>query len=228
MKIFHENLPEEAEHIRKSIKNVYSIDARIFDRELDNLFIGIPKFGGDCFLPSPTHDKKVNEPLDDPSLDLILTSRDLYGRMDNKDSDWGFALSYHPKMKIFVSTLRLKGTDSSPTKNLQVPPNVYLARLGLMGVHEVGHIVLRNPAHFQEAFYVDDKGGELPLGKHCIDNRCVMYEVIDVSTPEAGYMRLGGKKVYDATINGVLDRICPDWLCRQCKDSVSIKAEYFV
>ncbi len=53
----------------------------------------------------------------------------------------------------------------------------------------------------------------MPLGPHCVDHSCAMYEVVDVTAPppDEGHLQLGEERFYDAGMDEHLQRLREDW-----------------
>lgn len=225
MRIFHESTPEEAEFISNELYKAYKINNEIINVDLGDFFVPSPSFAGfkfdyDKFTKSPkfSWNKKC----------LILTQRDLYAQFNSQEDDWVFGCCYYGAF-MTASGARMKGNGNAPLNHLEVPKEKYLARLSALSIHEVGHGAV-NARHFQEATWVNAKTGyKLPLGPHCTDNRCVMYEIIDIRAPQKaeGFMQLGSVIKTDAGLDEVLDRIYPNLFCDKCKTSISVDESYF-
>ena len=129
---------------------------------------------------------------------------------------------------MVASTARMKRPDNKPSDIVAVSEDLYMKRLEILAVHEVGHNVCRAP-HYQQAKWVNTKKGhEQQLGPHCTDNGCVMYEVVDIKTPpaEEGHLLLGIEKKYDAGLDDVISRLHPTWFCGQCLPHISIDESF--
>ena len=232
MIILHENLEKEAIVISKTLNEVYGFEAQLVDKNMDGLFTAIPEFNGfhsELTVDLVTALKKFNG-----KAVLILTNRDLYIRKDSKDDDWVFGVNHlEPYAHIsVVSNARMKRcNDSRLSQEIEVPFECYIKRLKAFSIHEIGHdvVVEAKASHYRQAKWVNiRKKSELPLGLHCTDNSCVMYEVVDINAPskEEGYMQLGDEKKYDAGLNGVLGRIQRKWFCKKCLDAIEIGKKY--
>lgn len=223
MIIIHEGLAKEAERIAQRFREVYGFDNKLVGMDLTQAFVQIPEFNG--FWGSYYQLKKFLEEYAGKKV-LILTPRDIYANNVSQNDDWLFG--YCSENLTLVSTARMKRFDSKPGTTLEIPEGLYLKRLEVLAIHEVGHDVVHAP-HFQLATWVNDQTGhELPLGKHCKDNTCVMYEIVDIRTPpkEVGHMRLGTEKKYDAGLDDVLERLNPKWFCDKCRPSIKIDNSY--
>lgn len=230
MIIFHENMPEEAPVVAQAVQDAFGIDSTIEGIDLSHAFKPITEFNG--YWGSSTEvalalrqfrtdtGKGIGKAV------LILTPRDLYFGNDSKDDDWVFG--YSGGHISVISGARMKREDSQPSDSLAVNKDLYLKRLKVLGVHEVGHEVIKSD-HMQLATWVNTQTGhELRLGPHCTDNTCAMYEIVDIKAPKPteGHMRLGTQKKFDAGLDDVIRRLRPDYLCNDCRSSVKIDAGY--
>lgn len=223
MIIVHENLIKEASRIAERLRDVYGFDSKLVDRDLTLAFTQIPEFDG--FAESSQQLREFLSDYGDKKV-LIITPKDIYADKVSQDDDWVFGFwSWNITL---ASTARMKRLDNKPSSTLEIPEEQYMKRLELLAIHEIGHDVVRGP-HFQTAKWVNDKTGhELWLGPHCTDNKCVMYEVVDIRAPpkEEGHMRLGDEKRYDAGLDDVLGRLYPGWFCDRCKPLIKIDEGY--
>ena len=191
MKLYHEDMPEEAEVAAAALEEVYGIKSNLEKIELDGVFTPLPEFDG---FQSSSQQISQHLDLGKGKSVLVLTPRDIYYNNKSKLDDWIFGYSNIFGLNV-VSSARMKGFDSSPSRELVVPKNVFLGRLLQVVVHEIGHDVVHGK-HFKKTYWVNTKKGyKLPLGSHCSDNRCVMYEVVDINAPprEEGHMKLGNE-----------------------------------
>ncbi|MBI4451209.1 hypothetical protein HY642_04500 [Candidatus Woesearchaeota archaeon] len=168
--LYEKGLKNEAEIVRAAIES----------------FFGIPcttKQGS--ALGAHTFNKKLNgyELLTTKKFQKvsILTSKDIYqpGSISPED-DWVFG--YATKNKQFiVSIARLKSKTDAPSKRLQVPFSKYAGRLPFIILHELGHWLVKEQAHFKKFVWQNPETGyHTELGYHCPDKRCIMAEFIDV------------------------------------------------
>ncbi len=221
MIIIHEQLPEEAKYVAKTVNIVYGLESVLGEEELGNLFIPIPEFNG--FKQSYHEIYGYFKDILENEKILILTGRDLYADNKSQDDDWVFG--YYYRNLAVVATARIKRYDNKQSAIVEVPEEIYLRRATYLAIHEIGHGVIKGN-HLKYAKWINTKKGyELPLGMHCTDNKCALYEIVDITAPplEEGYMQLGDEKKYDAGLDNVIERIYPDWFCRQCKDSLQAK-----
>ncbi len=207
MIIVHENLEREALSVARTLEDAFGLNARVIPSSLENVFLEFPEVGG-----YRTSDHQVIGFLRNiagKEYAMILTSRDIYSG-SQKDDDW--VMGYCPGRFSVVSTARLNAES----------PEIYLARINYMAIHEVGHNAAR-AGHFLTASWVNSETGhQQSLGPHCDDKRCVMYEVVDLKAPkpEEGYLLLGNEKRYDAGLDDMLARRYPDWFCSPCMESM--------
>ncbi|MGD0551763.1 MAG: hypothetical protein ABSB25_03845 [Sedimentisphaerales bacterium] len=226
MIILHEKLEKEAIEISKSLNDVYGFDTQLIDINMDGLFTAIPEFNG--FHAGLTENLKTALEKFNGRAVLILTNRDLYHQKNYKDEDWIFGVNHSEPYEHIsvVSNARMKRCDDSRlSQEIVVPFERYIKRLKALSIHEIGHDVAKKASHYQQAKWVNiPKKYELPLGLHCTDNSCVMYEVVDINSPskEEGYLQLGDEKKYDAGLDDVLERIHSQWFCKKCLDAIGI------
>ncbi len=215
MILFHEEtLRDDAMHIRRIIEDALEIpvDPQTYGNVA--LFVPLPQFDG--FRDEPA--RSVLAERFPGSVVLVLTSKDLYGNDKSREDDWVFGAQYRPFG--VVATARLMGPDSTPRRSLAVNRELYLRRLALMAIHELGHEFIQAP-HHQEAMWVNVRSGtSMALGCHCDDNSCAMYESVDIRTPaqSEGYLMLGTARLYDAGLDAHLNRLRPNWFCQRCED----------
>ncbi|MEM4703433.1 MAG: hypothetical protein QXP53_03055 [Candidatus Pacearchaeota archaeon] len=221
MKLIHEDLPDEAKITARALKKVFDIKSDINNANLDGLFVSINSFNG--YL---VYSQKLSEISKLPKMHLIVTPKDLYVADKNREEDWVFGC--HSGNLIVLSTARLKRQDSLPSIKLLIPSKHYEKRIEAMSIHEVGHDVVKGD-HLQEAYFVNAKNGyRLPLGPHCTDPRCIMYEIIDVKTPakEESYLEIGGKEKFDAGLDDLIERLYPRFFCEKCLSNIKIEKKY--
>lgn len=157
---------------------------------------------------------------------LVLTPKDLYVTTESKDDDWLFG--YNIGKVSVVSNARMKRHDDQPSNKVEVADELYLKRVIVLALHEIGHDIVKGN-HFQSAVWINSQTGyELPLGPHCIDNRCAMYEVVSIKTPsrEEGHLRLGKEMRFDAGLDDVISKLNQTYLCDKCHDSKKIDSSY--
>lgn len=228
MIILHEGLYLEASHIAKTLEKALSIRSSLREDDLTSLFEPIPEFNGfwhSCnrisqhFYES-TKRKKV----------LVLTSKDIYFSNKSKDDDYCFGYDQDdpPKTCVVVSTARLKGTDDRPRQELEVMQEIYLKRLSVIALHEIGHEIVKGN-HLKEAIWVNSETGySIPTDVHCPNNGCVLYQVSEIQTPppEKGYIKVGDEKRFDTGLDDLISRLTPDFFCEDCRNSMTINEKY--
>lgn len=221
MIVLHEQMRSEATHLKGLIENVFALPVSVMEDSLDRFFIPLPKFEG---FYEPRRDV-LEEEFPDTAV-FQLTPRDLYGDGESKDDDWVLGGSFG--RFSFVATARLMGRDGTPRTSLAVDRELYLRRVSLMTIHEIGHDLVKGP-HHQEAWWVNVRNGrKVWLGPHCNDNSCAMYEVVDIASPpeDEGHLRLGNKCLYDAGLDEHLGRVRSDWFCSRCRDHIVVTEAY--
>ena len=228
MIIIHEALDSEANHIAKIVEEVLSVDCALQSEDLSHLFERLERFNAfwhSCdriseHLYSQTRGKKI----------IVLTSRDIYFNDESREDNWCFAYEQDnpPKTSIVISTSRLKGRDSSPGKELEIPENLYLQRLAAIALHEIGHDVVKG-GHLQDATWVNAQTVyTVSTGPHCPNNDCVLYQVADVQTPHPreGHFLVGGQKRFDAGLDDLITRLNQAWFCGECIRSLEVDQKY--
>lgn len=230
MILLHEGLVKEATHLKELIVEVFAISVLLLDDNLDRFFMRLKNVEG-----------YFCQPLLDPLAEqfpgkavFLLTVKDLYETgallefVNSPNDDWIFGKNFD-RISV-VSVARLMGKDNSPRRLLDINYNLYLRRMSLMTIHEIGHGLIHAP-HHKEAFWVNTKSGiKLSLGEHCDDNTCAMYEVIDVHSPpvDEGYLMIGDKFLPDGGIDEHLNRVRRDWLCPRCRNHIVIPESYMI
>jgi hypothetical protein len=213
MILVHDNLHPDAVHLQRVIEEVYGIPVELRDRSVSDLFTQIPEFNG--YLDEPRRDILARE---FPNMAiLLLVPLHLYGQAKSREDDWVFGASYGLLSVIATPLLKVGDRD------------LYLRRLSYMGIHELGHDLIRAPHHI-EAIWVNAKTGYcMPLGAHCDDNSCVMFEIADTKTPskDEGHLLFGGSPRYDAGLDDCLRILRPDWFCPRCREHLVIPKAYF-
>ena len=222
MLIIHENLSREAQALDEKIGKVFGFGNTVREVDLRKEFRRMQGTPGFCHYPSGIQEevpemcsKKV----------MLLTGRDLYAGNSEQD-DWIFG--FHAGNLMVVSSARMKGPDNKPRDRLEVPEELYLARVVFIGIHEIGHDVVK-ARHYLPAVWINaTTSHRLEMGPHCTDNSCVMYEVVDIVAPpsEEGYMLLGDKKKFDTGIDEHLKIMRPDYFCELCKPTIEISEAY--
>ena len=181
MIIVHEGLPREASQVADVFGRVYGLSSLVVDKNLDSVFNPLTAFNG-FWLSEERLWMSLQEEYKDKQV-LVVTPRDIYTSNVSQDDDWVFGYAWANVM--VASTARMKRPDNKPSRRLEVPEDLYMRRLETLAVHEVGHSVCDAP-HYQQAVWVNTRTGhEQRLGPHCNDNKCVMYEVVDIQAPPA-------------------------------------------
>lgn len=221
MIVLHEQMKNEAEVVKVEIENVYRIPVRVFESDLTPFLQEIAEVA-DGYSNDPNADQLAKEYQD--KAVLLLTKLDVFGCDDvfspfSKDDQWAFAGTSEDGTYHLVSTARLNANH-----------DLYLRRLRLLAIHELGHKLVANQEHYKEAHWVNaETGRRCCLGPHCDANHCVMYEVVDIETPqpERGYLELGcGDRRYDAGLDDHLERVGAGWFCCRCKPNICVPLPY--
>jgi predicted Zn-dependent protease len=232
MLLIHENLLEEAVMLAETIKSVYGMECVLENRIFDE-FEKIPNFDNGY---RPWSDKTIKEIIHELCMKkypeqrgvFLLTRKDIYGASNSQNNDWSFGQSLGTSPYHCVSTARIKRLNSSaPSDELLVSKELYHHRLRFLTIHEIGHCQVAG-SHFKEAIWFNNKDrNEQPLGSHCPNNACVMYEFVDILTPDKdeGYLIFGDEPRYDAGMNETIARCPPDWFCSKCLAELERKLE---
>lgn len=225
MIIAHENLQQEAEHLVTTLNQVYGFSSSLINCNFDRVFTPHPVWPG--FLESSQRMSAEIANTFPGEKVLVVTPRDIYAGAVSQENEW--VLGYQHNNFSLISTARIKGTDNKPRNSLEVPLDKYLKRIVTMTIHEIGHEVAKAEHHQMAKWVTTNERYSLPLGPHCTDNRCVMYEVVDIKTPprEEGFMLLGDERRYDAGLDEHIERIYSAWFCPKCKAAIKIPEEYF-
>ena len=226
MLLLHEGLQEEAAAIQEAVAKAYGIRAEAVDRDLSSVFPQTKNVRG-FGCPYPLTSRYREFGIQEGKKAMVLTRRDMYANDSSQEDDWVFGGCFSDGRFFVVSTARLGG-HTSELASQRVSSQTYLRRVAAVGVHEIGHDVVK-AGHFRQAAWVNAETGEnLPLGPHCTDNSCIMYEAVDLKppAPEKGFLLLGDERKYDAGLDEILVRVPEGWLCKGCKDSVSVGDGY--
>jgi predicted Zn-dependent protease len=223
MILVHNEMNEEAEHLRHSIESVFGIAVRPVTGDTDNFLWPMPEWEGFSALPNiPRLDQTFPR-----TAVLLLTSRDIFANTNSIDDDWLFGINLGSC--ITVATARIQGPDARPRFTRSVDKKVYLRRLSLVAMHEVGHELLKTAPHHQETAWINGNTGDrLDLGPHCDDNTCAMYQSVDISAPHPseGYVEMGERRLFDAGLDDHLTRLRTEWFCTRCSDYLEIPDPY--
>ncbi|MCF7872403.1 hypothetical protein K9L97_05205 [Candidatus Woesearchaeota archaeon] len=203
------------------IKKVFGIPIEIEEKNLDEIFQKTTKFEG--YQDSALNLKEI---IDEEKNTMIITDKDIF--IDEEDYNQSWILGYQLDNLTVVSTARIKRYDNKPSKKLTVPYNKFLKRLNSIVIHEIGHDVVTGN-HLKEAFWITHDGYKMELGPHCTDNKCVMYEIVDITIPpkEEGFMLLGKEKKYDTGMDEKLKKQYPEYFCKKCSESIKIGKEFY-
>lgn len=135
---------------------------------------------------------------------LTLTSKDLFNTgSTSRDDDYLYGFAYH---SAWISVCRLRSVDDRPVVEIKVAKETYWQRLDHIFIHELGHVFVRNQEHYKDYVIVNPKTGhKTDTGQHCLDTRCVMSQVEDLS-------------ILDARIK----TRCLDYFCEPCRTSIRV------
>jgi len=228
MLILHENLEQEARVVAKALKKTYGFNSDFFNEVGLEMFTRLPNFSGDSYLVNGFIMNQLMNTLKDNAF-MILTAKDIYGNVQSQKDDWVLGGSYGSGSICSVS--RLRGLNGEPSRDIGVNTRKYNRRLETLAIHEVGHDVIgkTKAPHLKPAFWVNAESGyKMGLGPHCDDNRCVMYEVVDVKTTpaEEGWLLLGDEKLFDAGLDECMKRQYKDLFCGRCKSAINVGRKY--
>ncbi len=227
MILLHERMHSEATHLKGLIEEVFAIPVRVLEDSLERVFVPLPEFEGYSCVPKLA---LLAEEFPETAV-FLLTQRDLYLDDKSMDDDWVFGANFGPNFGQFsvVTTARIMGRDNKPRRSLIINKELYLGRLSLMTIHELAHDLVSEALHHQDASWVNVRNGRaMPLGRHCDDNSCAMYEVVDITAPpkDEGYLKLGNKCLYDAGLDEHIGRLRTDWLCSRCRGHIVVGQSY--
>ncbi len=157
---YEKGLEKEADISKDIIEIVFDFKFTLIEKEIKKLFKNSKKLNG--YIIQIPKDKNAC---------VILTKKDIYpyGSSSKKD-DWVFGISTNQR-KIIVSTARLGKNKNKRTGRL-----IYLL------IHEFSHFIFNDkPKHYKNFIYKNPESGhKMYFGKHCMDDRCVMVESIDL------------------------------------------------
>lgn len=225
MILLHEQMREEAAHLAGLIKEVFAIPVRILEDGLERFFVSLPKVDGYYYIP------KIELLIQEfPGAAIfLLTKRDIYYGDTDKDNQWAFGATPEDGPFFVAATARLMGIDSRPRTSLGIDHELFLQRLSYLTIHELGHKLIKDAPHHENAFWVNIRQKTSDrLGPHCDDSTCAMYEVVDIVAPakDEGYLKLGDSCLYDAGLNEQLARLRADWYCARCRNHIFIPDSY--
>jgi len=222
MILLHEGMPDEAIYLKRIIEHVFAAPVQTISDCLDRFFTQMPEFEGYHFIP---HIDLLKSEFSETAV-LLLTPRDLYDYGTSREDEWVFGERFG---NISVAaTARLMGQDSTPRTSRTIDEDLYLRRVGLLGIHELGHDLVKAP-HHKEAFWINVRSCySVSLGGHCDDNSCAMYEFVDIAapSPDEGYLKLGDDQLFDAGIDEHLNRLRQEWFCSRCRNHLEVTDDY--
>jgi|GEM_PF-2390814 len=161
IRLFYEKgLEKEASISKDIIEIVFDFKVSLIEKEMKNIFKYSNKLNG--FVIQISKDKEAC---------VVLTKKNIYPYgSSSKEDDWVFGF-FTNQGKIIISTARI-GRD----KKKRIKRLIYLL------VHEFSHFVFKDkPKHYKDFTYKNPRTGhKMDLGKHCMDEKCVMSEFIDL------------------------------------------------
>jgi len=237
MIILHEDTINEAELVAKDVEKHWGIKSRLINENCDKLFRRIPHFSGDSYLVNKSSLESLRSDLDKKAF-MVITPRDLYNSDKSQNDDW--VLGSQWGCASVVSLARMKTENGVPSNIFKINSEKYNKRVSLLCLHEIGHDLVswENAPHLTCAYWVNASTGyKQVLGSHCLDNKCLMYEVVDIKTPspEQGWLFFEnpwdegkgiGIKRFDAGIDDNANRLYPNLFCEKCAASVKIPESY--
>lgn len=221
-------------YLAGELEKLFSLPVRVVNGNLESIAKSTPSRSG-IFIP---RQKELEEIFPDVATipTIVLTERDLFDiDPECEQPSWLYG-DVNGNVQT-TSTRRIRTWDGSPSEEIEVPEDFYLKRILSTVIHEMGHDIVKGK-HFKEALSVNAKTGEeYPLGPHCDDPRCVMYEVIAIRSPdpEDSYMILReelpdgsvrDEKRFDAGNDDQLERMHEDWFCKRCREAIEIGDNY--
>ena len=168
--LFENGLEEEASIIKEVIEKVYSTRCQVKKGRASGLFRFNKRLNG--------YEIQIIRKLRN---NIILTDKDIFPyKSTSKEDDWVFGFATKQKQFI-ISVARLKTNYDSSSKALKISKSKYKKRIELIVVHEFGHWLIKNQKHYKQFILKNpETGHETELGMHCLDNKCVMSEFVDV------------------------------------------------
>jgi hypothetical protein len=216
MLIIHEALEKEARHVYECMQSAYGLAPAIKLGGFSSLFSKVPIV--DLYVLRKDLKKELVEHTTKEAA-ILLTERELWVDANT----WTLGCSQEDVS--ILSVRRLRRHDDAPSLIQYEDDGTYLSRIGFLAVHLVGHHAIKGD-HLKETYWVDAKTGEKsPLGPHCRDSTCAMYETLTVPyTPEeAGWIEIGGEKMHDVGIDTIVKNLWNDWFCDSCRKAIKIK-----
>jgi hypothetical protein len=212
MLLLHDQMPLEAAAAAEAIRRAFGFPVCVREAGITEILPSIPAFRGR--LAEPLMLLKLPGVTRPGCVGLIRA--DLFMNDKSIDDDWAFGAEQGGC--VLASGARM-GSDLLRAR-----------RLAAIVVHEICHAVVpESGAHLKPAKWVNVANGyELPLGPHCTDQRCAMYEVADLIAPppDEGHILLGNEVRRDTGLDELLDRIHETWLCDRCRESIKA-ADYW-
>jgi len=158
--LFEPNLLKEAKIASSIIKKIYKTDSILRKGFAKKLFKFKKILGGYEIQKSEDFKNYV-----------ILTKKDIFlNGAKSKEDDWIFGIATKQK-NFIISTNRLHINNQKQ----------YKKRLEHIVIHELGHIIIRNQKHYHNYISVNSQTGyRVNLGKHCLNQKCIMSEVDDI------------------------------------------------
>lgn len=219
-------MQDEAAHLKRLITEVFGIPVHLLEDGVKRFLIPLSKVEGHYYIPKTD---LLRQEFPNAAV-FLLTRTDIYYGETNQDDQWAFGATPVEGPFFVAATARLMGYDSRPRASLNIDYGVYLRRLSYLTIHELGHDLIKNAPHHQNAFWVNVRHNTSDLlGSHCDDNSCAMYEVVDIIAPpkDEGYLKLGDTPLYDAGLDEQLARLRADWFCSRCRGHIVIQDLYF-
>jgi predicted Zn-dependent protease len=222
MILLHEQLKAEANFLQGVIEDVFKIPVSVSEHDLTAFLQKISEVE-DFYSDDPNSNGQLGKQYQDKAV-LLLTTREIFGCFDmnapfSADEQWSFAATSEDGPYHLVSTSRLKENSER-----------YFRRIELLAIHELGHELVGEQKDYKDAYWVNAvTGRRCPLGRHCDCNRCVMYEVMAIETPDPKqeYLELDGDLRDDAGLDDHLERVAADWFCGRCKANICVPLPYF-
>lgn len=236
MIIIHENAPFEAKLVAKEAKKHFGIETGLVEGKVNELFFKIKNFSGESYMINPLTVDHLKRTLG--AAFMVLTPRDLYNLDSSQGDDWILGGQYG--LASIVSLARMKTQTGVPSEGICIDLEKYSRRVSLLCLHEIAHDLINanKPSHLKDAYWVNAATGyRQRLGMHCLDNRCLVYETVDVVTPtaEQGWLLFEDEedskkgtsvKRFDAGIDDNAQRLYPELFCERCRAVSRVPAEY--
>ncbi|MEK6821017.1 MAG: hypothetical protein AABY11_01285 [archaeon] len=220
LSISHEGALEEALFVQQKLA-AFGVKSAVREINLNEVYRSSPSFTGSIRKPKEDHVRVIGD-----HFSLVITSRDVYAN-ENPDS-WVFGYCmmdvskdvHDQKKPLFVvCTRRLKGMDSEPLTVRTISNEEYLERVLAIALHEVAHVAVSG-TYLKPTSWVGDNGFVQELGPHCTDHRCLLYEIVGISNPTDGWMKIGDTLTQDAGLAPLLERRYLEYFCPRCLPQV--------